>query len=262
MSKKLELKSYFDESLFVDGLLRPLALNIAPKKDSQMDLTTGYKYHNRNFGVNSFNSCEEIDFFGGTKMKFFVGSFTVYEQKDYDYYWDNENKKQTSCDMMTFTMEDKGTFSTKVEMVTDNEVEVTTKVNVNRNVVGSNFDGKSIRDGLFKDFPHENFQGSMEIKEYYKVIANGTRVLHYSDDSDFFEVYNLTAGWTIEDGIDQLVSPGWVIEEGIDKLISPKVFDDTSYDKQDKDLEEIMSIINSKQTNQAKHLVKKNDSTN
>lgn len=232
----VNLKSYLDKSLFFEEIWKPFEINIDLKENTDNNLTTESKCIKQISGIKNFNYMEEIDFFNGAKMKDFVGSCSTYEEKN-----DSDN--------MIFTMVDNIVFHSKVSIKTDDEIEIITKIDIVRNVDGINYDGKSIRDNtIFKDFPHENYTGSIEMKEYYKVIANGTRLLHYSDDSNFFEVYNLTDGWNVKDGIEKLGSPK-IYEKSDDKNI------------QDKDLEEIMSIINSNQTNQAKQLIKKNDST-
>lgn len=223
------LKSYLDESFFLGELVKSFESNKSEKDTNDSNLANEYRCTQHNYEGKDFNYMEEIDFFGGTKIKNFVGRFSDYEEKKYS-------------NNMIFTMIDNGVFHTKVQIKTDDEIEITTKVDIVRSVDGINYDGKSVKDNtIFKDFPHENFEGSMEMKEYYKVIANRTRLLHYSDDSDIFEVCNLTAGWKAKDGIENLVDS--------------KVFKKSDYT----DLEEIMSIVSS---TQEKHLVKKNDSTN
>lgn len=239
--EKKDLESYFNQSMFVDRLLRPEGSNIAPKTDSYSYLTTGYKYNCSRYGVEDFDvtSLQVYDLTGAIQ-----GTFHIYEGKDYNYYWDNEKLKQTYCkSIMRFTMLDNGNFESKVSIQDKDNVVVNTSVDVIRDVTGCNFDGKSVRDGLFSGLSHENCSGKFEFNECYKVIANGTRLLHYSLSSDFFEVYELPRGWGVEDGVT--------------KLSCPKVFDDINFDKEDNDLEEINVILASRTNNKGKSLVKK-----
>lgn len=238
------LKSYFNESMFVDGLLRPEGSNIAPKTDTDDGFTTGYKYNCSRYGVRDFdiNSIGVYDL-----MESIQGTFLIYEEKDYSYYWNNEKKEQTTCKLiMPFTMLDNGSFESKVTIQDGETVVVSTSVNVIRKIVGCNFDGKSVRDGMFFGLAHEDCRGNFELNECYKTISDRTRLLHYSESSDFFEVYELPDGWDVEDGVS--------------KLGYPKVFDDVDFDKQDKDLEEINGILASRKNNKGIALVKKNSS--
>ena len=63
-------------------------------------------------------------------------------------------------------------------------------------------------------------------------ISNGTRLLHYSDNSTFFELFEIPKNWFIEDGIN--------------KLGNPKVFDNWDYDKDDISLDEALNIMGKK----------------
>lgn len=239
------LKSYFNESMFVDGLLSPEGSNIAPKTDTDQDLTTGYKYICSRFGVRDFD-ISSVDVYDLTES--IQGTFLIYEEKDYNHYWNNEKEKQTTCkSIMPFAMLDNGSFESKVTIQDGETVVVSTNVNVIRNIVGCNFDGKSVRDGMFSGLAHEDCRGNFELNEYYKTISNRTRLLHYSESSDFFEVYELPNGWVVEDGIS--------------KLEYPKVFDDVNFDKQDKDLEEINGILALRTNSKGISLVKKIDNS-
>ena len=229
VKEESNLKSYFNESMFVDGLLRPEGSNIAPKTDTEQDLTTGYKYSSSRLGTREFD-ISSVDVYDLEEI--IQGTFINFEEKEYNYYWNNEKEEHTYCkSVMPFTMLDNGSFESKVD-IGGEEITVSTKVNVVRNVVGVNFDGKSVRDGLFPELAHEDCRGTFELNEYYKTISNRTRLLHYSNSSDFFEVYELPSGWIVGDGVS--------------KLKSPKVFDDLDFDKNDKDLEEINEILASR----------------
>ena len=171
------------------------------------------------------------------------GTFVVYEKKDYSYYWDNKTNKQTDITVQPFIMLDNGVFTSKISVENNGKIMVKTYIELVRNIVGYNFDGKSVRDGLFNNFEHKDCRGNLEINEYYQIIANRTRLLHYSDNSDFFEVYELPENWQITDGISNLEYP--------------KVFDDMYFDMQDKDLEEINSILSTRRSIKQIHKTRK-----
>ena len=151
------------------------------------------------------------------------------KEKIVRYYWDNKTNKQTDITVQPFIMLDNGVFTSKISVENNGKIMVKTYIELVRNIVGYNFDGKSVRDGLFNNFEHKDCRGNLEINEYYQIIANRTRLLHYSESSDFFEVYELPENWQITDGISNLEYP--------------KVFDDMYFDMQDKDLEEINNIL-------------------
>lgn len=224
--EKSTMESYLEKSMFLDGLFRPDGANIAPKTDTSQDLTTGYKYRTSKYGIRNFESIStNFDDVHGMSE----GTFVVYEKKDYSYYWDNKTNKQTDITVQPFIMLDNGTFTTSISIENNEKIMVKTYIELVRNIVGYNFDGKSVRDGLFNNFEHKDCRGNLEINEYYQIIANRTRLLHYSESSDFFEVYELPENWQITDGISNLEYP--------------KVFDDMYFDMQDKDLEEINNIL-------------------
>lgn len=223
------LKSYFMQSMFHDGVLYPCGSNIAPKCDEDQDLSTGYKYRSRNFGATEFNT-KTVD--KSDIKETIEGNFSVYDNKEYDYYWNNETKETINMDtVMKFEMVDDGKFVGDVSIEDEETIKIITSIDLTRKVVGVNYGGKSLRDGIFPNVAHENLQGNIEIIEYFKIIANGKRLLHYAPSSEFFEVFNLPGGW--------------VLGNSITNLSSPKVFDDLDYDEKDKDLEEIKGILSS-----------------
>ena len=171
------------------------------------------------------------------------GNFVVYEEKKYSYYFDDKTRKQIDISIQPFIMLDNGVFTTSISIENNEKIMVKTYIELVRNIVGYNFDGKSVRDGLFNNFEHKDCRGNLEINEYYQIIANRTRLLHYSDNSDFFEVYELPENWQITDGISNLEYP--------------KVFDDMYFDMQDKDLEEINSILSTRRSIKQIHKTRK-----
>ena len=224
--EKSTMESYLEKSMFLDGLFRPNGANIAPKTDTSQDLTTGYKYRTSKYGIRNFES--NFTEFNDTSSMV-EGNFVVYEEKKYSYYFDDKTRKQIDISIQPFIMLDNGVFTTSISIENNEKIMVKTYIELVRNIVGYNFDGKSVRDGLFNNFEHKDCRGNLEINEYYQIIANRTRLLHYSESSDFFEVYELPENWQTTDGISNLEYP--------------KVFDDMYFDMQDKDLEEINNIL-------------------
>ena len=239
--EKSTMESYLEKSMFLDGLFRPDGANIAPKTDTSQDFKTGYKYRTSKYGIRNFES--NFTEFNGTSSMV-EGNFVAYEEKNYSYYWNNKTKEQSDIiTMQPFIMLDNGVFTTSISIENNEKIMVKTYIELVRNIVGYNFDGKSVRDGLFNNFEHKDCRGNLEINEYYQIIANRTRLLHYSDNSDFFEVYELPENWQITDGISNLEYP--------------KVFDDMYFDMQDKDLEGINSILSTRRSIKQIHKTRK-----
>lgn len=238
--EKSTMESYLEKSMFLDGLFRPDGANIAPKTDTSQDFKTGYKYRTSKYGIRNFES--NFTEFNDTSSMV-EGNFVVYEEKKYSYYFDDKTRKQIDISIQPFIMLDNGTFTTSISIENNEKIMVKTYIELVRNIVGYNFDGKSVRDGLFNNFEHKDCRGNLEINEYYQIIANRTRLLHYSESSDSFEVYELPENWQITDGISSL---GY-----------PKVFDDVYFDMQDKDLEEINSILSTRRSIKQIHKTRK-----
>ena len=103
-------------------------------------------------------------------------------------------------------------------------------MNVTRNTFGYDFTNESIRDGVFFSTKHTDDKTGYGYGDMYVKISSGTRLLHYTTQSEFFEIYELPNGWEYEDGIDN--------------LDYPKVFDDYKFDSEDKDLYEVSQVMN------------------
>lgn len=224
--RKLDLKSYFMQSMFHDGVLYPSGSNIAPKCDEDQDLSTGYKYTLRSYGVKSFNTNTVAK---SNDKELIEGEFLVYDKKEFDYHWNNETKKSVNMgSSKSFELFDNGRFNADVSIEDESTIKIITSVDLTRNVNGDNLDDKSLRDGLFPDISHENLETTVEIVEYFKVIANKKRLLHFSPLSNFFEVFTLPNNWYLGTSISSL---------------DPKVFDDVEYDLNDEDIDEIKEIM-------------------
>lgn len=244
-------RSYFDKSMFANGIIRLQESNINLQKDSNQSIETteykdnGSKLCTRDFNIRNINVSCLTD-------SSIQGSFLIYQEKEYE-----------SSDIAN--------FESKVSILDETTVSISTNVNVPRNIVDCNFDGLNARNCLFYGFAHEDGSTSFQLNEYFKTIptiSNGTVLLHYSDFSDFIEVYELPKELhpfkVYKNGIahyeiNELLK--WHVEDGILDLDSPKVFDATNLDKKDKDLEEINSIIASCKTKDGITLALKRDSS-
>ena len=111
------------------------------------------------------------------------GKFNVYEEKEF-------HKRKSNKLINRCSIRDIGTFKSNVESTTDT-VTIITDIDVDRKVDGDNLDKKSVRDGVLINISPETCKETTTIKEYYKVIENGTRLLHYSDNSTFFEIFEI-----------------------------------------------------------------------
>lgn len=226
MNSNDTLRSYFMESMFLDGIIRPLGLNIAPKADEDIDLSTGYKFSHRCYGVKKLDINHVRNLENGIEVS---GGFSIFDEKQYTYHWNNETEVSVNMGMShDFRMVDNGGFRSCISIDDDSKIKVVTIVQLDRSVVGVNYDNKSIRDGILPNIEHDTLQTEVEIVEYYQLLSNGRRVLHFSPQSSFFEVYDVTDNFDMKLGLDKL---------------TPKVFDDQDYDDKDLDLGEINNII-------------------
>lgn len=232
MADKKELNSYLYQSLFYEGLSYPEGSNISPKTDDETNIeVTGFKSSLRSYSLRNFNITSDVD---NELCKLITGKFVSDVEKKYDYYWDANLKKQTNMRKReTFIMIDNGDFETKITVESQTNVTVDTTIKVIRNVVGYNYDGITIRDGYFGNNTHKDSSFDIRIIEYFNMIKPNI-MLHYSDNSDFIELYSLPKGWNVTDGLD--------------KLERPKVYDDTNTGdlKMDEDYALIKDIMNAK----------------
>ena len=228
--RRKKIKSYFDESLFVDGICKPECYSICSHVDEERNAIQhpDFALSSRAYWYDEFyskvidNRCQD------TKVVV-KGDFEAFEQKRYRHkrYRPNDTKMEQKS-----LTTDKGRFTCQIEL-SEEGVVLETVSEVDRTIEGTNYNGINIRDGLFADFPNETGKGRVKVREYYTPIANGTRLLHYSDKNDFFEIYELPHNWFIENGIEGLGDP--------------KVFDDLEYDEEDKDLEVVCVILNARE---------------
>lgn len=212
-----DLETYFYNSLFHDIIRYPLAANIAPHNDN-------YPRYMGCYGVTTFLSPTKFEVMPENKLSI-DGEFKVVDTKGNKFY------KDKYC-----VVTDGGNFSSILSF-SKNEVSMITEVNVSRQIVGNDLDGQNERDAFFTCLSGNGSEGKVSYTEHFVIIANGTRLLHYSDEFDSFEVFNLPNNWFVENGLYKETT-GY-----------PKVFCDTDFDMNDKDLTEIYEILNSRKKN-------------
>lgn len=239
------LDTLYSTSIILDGIHYPEGSNIAPKpeEDNNLDESGYWTRTSRYGGQYSKSDFKVID---ATEYEY-ESLVKLYEKKTYDSYWDAE--KEISVDILPIEsmIEDNVCFKSNIRVLSEDEIEIKTDYKLKRklSVKGEQASNhkefparNSVRDGIFP-FPLEDGEYTGSYTEHYVKIANGTRLLHYADESSFFEIFDIPEDF---DFVNNTVA----LSE------YPKVFDDCDFDKNDKDLEEISKYLNQ----DAKNLIK------
>lgn len=102
-------------------------------------------------------------------------------------------------------MIDNGTFKSYVSYnMEQDQIDVRTIIDLTRSTVGYDFDQKGLRDAIFKYVPQSDYQGRVEVNEHFKTFANGTKLVHFVDDSEYCAIYDLPTKWNPFQGIESL----------------------------------------------------------
>lgn len=236
-SKKVEeertnaLKSYFFNSLFHDIIRYPEGANIAPHNDD-------YPHYMGCYGGDTYLAPNVIEVLPEDKL-LVKGEFKLNDTKG------NKDYTEKYC-----VVTDSGDFTSELSFE-QSGVTITTTTNVSREVVGTDLDGQNHRDAFFTCLSINGSQGTITCTEHFVKIANGCRLLHYSEEFDSFEIFELPNNWFIENGLTDETT-GY-----------PKVFDDTAFDHDDKDLNEVYEILNARKKNLgASKVLKQSESRN
>lgn len=207
--------SYFRHTIFYDMIYNPICSSIGPinreaianldhyKDDSSMVLTTFFEYES------SYMSLQ--------------GTFKASTEKGRKF---------------EYKIVDQGHFSSEI-WLSDELITIIHEINGHRSIYGYDYQKQNLRDNFFRNLDSDEDNDFVKYIEYFQVISNGTRLLHFSNISSFFEVYNLPECWCIEKGIDNLT-------------LHPKIFNECTYDKNDKDLDEILLTIKKVNTKREK----------
>lgn len=227
--KEFPYQNLYHKTMFMDGMFYPMGSNIAPKGDYENDIEeSGYWISTHSFGGQDFN-------LNPTEDGRLQGSIELYEKMEFNSKWDAVNNKSIRINRTESTLVDKVTFSANIECLSADECVITTDFVIKRKAdvfprlpFNQKYPTKkSVRNGIFI-YPLENGEYIGTYTERFVKIANGTRLLHFSDQSPFFEVFEIPEDFSFED---------FKAEE------FPKVFDDTTFDKDDKDMSEIMKYL-------------------
>ena len=214
----------FYSSMFLDGMFYPLGSNIALKEDCDNEVgESNYWIGMHTFGSHYFNV-------KSMHPGLVSGDVSLFEKMHFNSVYDTKHKVSHPVDEVDTILTDNITFKTQIEEE-DNSCKITTDFIIDREASVLPFMSyptkKSVRNGLFA-FPLESGIYEGKLTEYFVKISKGTRLLHYSPVSPFFEVFEIAPDFTFKKGI----LPDY-----------PKVFDDTTYDKEDKDLKEISQYV-------------------
>lgn len=202
----VSLYNYFIKSVFIKGIENPSNNMIIPSSD--LSSLTNEQLKKIKFGIWEYKT----DIINETDNNLeFNGIVRTFEK----------NNGRNLDDVIR--------FHANIDVYED-EVMLETEINVDREVSGELHDLPSVRDGLLP-FGYQTGSTSINIIEYYTLIADGKRLLHHSPYTTSFEVYDI-------DSIDKF-------GEGM-KYCALKVFTSENYDMEDPDIKEIETIIKSR----------------
>ena len=198
------LKEYFNKSVFIRGLDHPFSSNIAPTVD--MSSLREEELDNIKFGIYKFNDFNYmLNNYEGT----ITGKVRLFEKN---------NGRRISDDV---------TFETFIDFQDTDLIKVETDVRVDRFIEGENHELASVRDGMFP-IGYQDISYEFGISEYFMMTYDGTRVIHYSDNYNGFEVYELNTQYDLMSGF---------------KLGNVIVIKDHDLDKESPLLDEINQMI-------------------
>ncbi len=200
--KEKILLSFYKKSLFLNGIFEPTGNNISPKATLKENPCSEYELKNRESGIIKFNS--KKTFLSKDSYKLIEeGIFSIYENKEYIL------KNQSTQDIKTkklYSATDNGIFTSSINLNEQfDRASINTGIFVRRFTEGINYGGTSIRDSLFKKLNHTNSFESLSINEYFILLLN-SRLLHYSDNSNLFEIYE-TDLKSLKEGIENISNP-------------------------------------------------------
>ncbi len=242
---KDSLDRIYDTSIILDGIRYPEGSNIAPKPKEDNDLNeSGYWTSASRYGGEYYESNFKV--IDGMEYEY-DNSLKLYEKKEYNSYWYAETQISVGILPLESMVEDDVNVKSNIRVLSKDEIEIKTYYTLKRKVSvkgeralnHEEFPARvSVRDGIFQ-FPLEDGEYTGNYTEHYVKIANGTRLLHYADESSFFEVFDIPEDF-------DFINNNTALPE------YPKVFDDCDFDKNDKDLMEISKYLNP----DAKNLIK------
>lgn len=138
-----------------------------------------------------YNACKKE-----SKSMSLSGRFHFYNDKTFK----SRNPKENVTHSSQTT--EIGEFLTRLNMK-DNQVEMKTTIKVTRNVNGANLSGTNVRDWMFKGLSNDGGSGVFELAEYYRMLSSGEYLLHYSDNTDSFQIIWFPNCWNLEGGLGE-----------------------------------------------------------
>ena len=241
------LKSFFDESMFAKAIRDANGNNIMPRVDDEIQLV-GYR-------DDAFLDIEDSSMTENRDLNI-NGSYTIKEKKGDCFYLDcdDENTEVSEDDLRDINEYLESSFGNVttyngdydcVVSFTNDEVTIVTDASVTRNSRG--VEGNAKRDCFFDLYEDGQSNGPNRYTEHFKQISNGFRLLHYSEEFDRFEIFDLPINWSIADGITKEIRE------------SARVFETNTFGESERDYSEVCSILNSRNLSgeQARQYVKK-----
>ena len=202
------LNDFFNKSVFVKGLDHPFSSNIAPSVD--LTSLSEEEKNNIKFGIWDFKNFEIIQ---DDYSKVIYGNMRLFEKN---------NGRSITDDI---------SFDSFISVEDADLVKVETDIRIERNVDGVMHDKVSVRDGMFP-IGYVDSGYHFTLSEFYIMIDDGKRMVHYTDFSDGYEVYELNVERDLMSGF---------------KIGKPIVFKDHDLDIDDPLLLEIKSVIKSQE---------------
>ncbi|HBA38137.1 MAG TPA: hypothetical protein DCY94_05400, partial [Firmicutes bacterium] len=184
----------------------PMGENIAPHNDDIYKITNLSRLRFSDFSIKDTTKVEDCTYT-------FKGSFVANNSPD---------SFIGKCDTT-----DSGQYESTLSMTRDG-VTITTSITASRKITGNVF-FPTYFDNFFPGLAAHNEVETKSITEHFVKIGGGKRLLHFSDEYDFFEIFDLP--------------DYWLVERGLSDIPHPKIFDDLSFDTEDPDLNEAKKII-------------------
>ena len=197
ISNNSNLKEYLKHSAFYSILLHPEGLNIAPHNDNMSG----------NFSKQGGYSCIK-------SVELFNPDYTFVSSGLFDRCFEKGDKLRVNepgfrggwCKNHDF-----GSFTSTLTY-TDDELIIKTNLSVKRMKEGIDKDHWELTDNFFVGLSPEN-PIQMEYNEYFIKINNGTKLLHFSDLCDNYELFTIPARWNFEAGLELLGSSEVFMED-------------------------------------------------
>lgn len=195
----LALKEYFLSSSLRFGIFHPEGLNLSPKPNEE-----DYDEDNaEEFWVNSYKyGLDNIDEFDLKK----INEKSILQDIIYKFhYFESYGVNKFGDIRKSFGFNDEVKVSYGINILSDTKLRVVAKVSGTRKTEGKKLTkSKIVYDELLKGSKYEDCKYEFSVTDYYEII-DFNMLLHYTDASKFYEVYEIPVGFKFEDGnLDKL----------------------------------------------------------